>query len=106
MTAVEGVFGALADPTRLRLLDLIAQHGTATATATMLADGLPISRQGIVQHLTVLADVGLVAGRREGRERLFQVRSVALSDAAAWMEERAQRWDVRLAAIKELAEQE
>jgi DNA-binding transcriptional ArsR family regulator len=104
MTAVEGVFGALADPTRLRLLDLIAQHGTATAT--MLADELPISRQGIVQHLTVLADVGLVAGRREGRERRFHVRSVALSDAAAWMEERAQQWDVRLAAIKGLAEQE
>ena len=104
MTAVEGVFGALADPTRLRLLDLIAQHGTATAT--MLADELPISRQGIVQHLTVLADAGLVAGRREGRERRFRVRSEALGDAAAWMEERAQRWDVRLAAIKELAEQE
>ena len=104
MTSVEGVFGALADPTRLRLLDLIAQHGTATAT--MLADELPISRQGIVQHLTVLADVGLVAGRRAGRERRFEVRSEALNDAVAWMQDRARRWDIRLAAIKEIAEQQ
>ena len=104
MTAVEGVFGALADTTRLRLLDLIAQHGSATAT--MLAKEVPISRQGIVQHLTVLADVGLVAGRREGRERRFHVRSEALDEATAWMEDRAHRWDIRLAAIKELAEQE
>jgi len=104
MTTVEDVFGALADPTRLKLLDLIAQHGTATAT--MLADELPISRQGIVQHLTVLADVGLVAGRRSGRERRFQVRAEALDDAAAWMADRALRWDVRLATIKELAERQ
>jgi len=104
MTAVEGVFGALADTTRLTLLDLIAQHGSATAT--MLADEIPISRQGIVQHLTVLADVGLVTGRRQGRERRFHVRPEALDEAAAWMADRAQRWDIRLAAIKELAEQE
>ncbi|HEX7443064.1 MAG TPA: hypothetical protein VF320_04195, partial [Acidimicrobiales bacterium] len=79
-------------------------HGSATAT--MLADEVPISRQGIVQHLTVLADAGLVAGRRQGRERRFHVRSEALNEAAAWMENRAQRWETRLAATKELAEPE
>ncbi len=102
MTTVEDVFGALADPTRRALLESISRRGTATAT--MLADELPISRQGVVQHLAVLADVGLVNGHRAGRERRFQVRPETLSDTAAWMADLARRWDARLTAIKRLAE--
>jgi DNA-binding transcriptional ArsR family regulator len=101
---MEDVLGALADSTRLTLLDRISQHGTATAT--MLADELPISRQGVLQHLTVLAEVGLVEGRREGRERRFLVRPERLNEAAQWMEDLARQWDVRLATIKRLAEAE
>jgi DNA-binding transcriptional ArsR family regulator len=69
-----------------------------------LAEELPISRQGVVQHLTVLHAAGLVSGRREGRERRFQVRPERLNDAAAWMEGLAKQWDARLARIKALAE--
>jgi DNA-binding transcriptional ArsR family regulator len=102
VTTVEDVFGALADPTRRRLLDHISQHGTATAT--MLADELPISRQGVVQHLTLLTSVGLVEGRRQGRERRFHVRPEVLSETAGWLVDLAAQWDVRLSIIKDLAE--
>jgi DNA-binding transcriptional ArsR family regulator len=102
MTTVEDVLGALADPTRRTLLDHIARHGTATAT--MLADELPISRQGVAQHLSLLTSAGLVEGRREGRERRYRVRPDALLDTSAWMADLARRWDVRLATIKDLAE--
>ena len=102
MTIVEDVLGALADPTRRTLLDHIARHGTATAT--MLADELPISRQGVTQHLSLLTSAGLVEGRREGREHRFHVRPEALLDTSAWMTDLARRWDVRLARIKALAE--
>ena len=54
-----GVLVALADPTRRQLLDLLSAQGQATATT--LAEGMPVSRQAVVKHLTVLDEAGLVA---------------------------------------------
>jgi len=96
------VFAALADPTRRQVLGLLGGQGELTATA--LADRLPISRQAIVKHLTVLDDAGLVAGRRVGREVRYAVRPEALVATARWMAALANDWDRRLAAIKRVAE--
>ena len=99
---VDEVLAALADPTRRRLLDLVADSGETTATA--MADRLPVTRQALVQHLSVLENVGLVASRRVGRERRYAVRSDQLTATARWMTDLAGHWDQRLAAIKSLAE--
>jgi DNA-binding transcriptional ArsR family regulator len=97
------VLSALADPTRWELMDrLSAAPGT---TATVLAEGLPVSRQAIVKHLGVLERAGLVTGRRAGREMRYSVRAEALDATARWMTAAARRWDDRLAAIKKLAEE-
>lgn len=100
--AVDGVLAALADPTRRRLLDLLAARGEATATK--LADQLPVSRQAVVKHLTVLDAAGLVSGNRVGREMRYAVRPAALNVTARWMAALAADWDRRLAAIKHIAE--
>jgi len=100
--AVEGVLSALADPTRRELLEHLSRQGRATATT--LAAELPISRQAVVQHLAVLDGVGLVAARREGRERRFEVRTDPLTEVARWMESLAAQWDGRLQAIRRIAE--
>lgn len=102
MNAVEDVLSALADPTRRELLERLSVHGCATATT--LADELPITRQAVVQHLAVLDAVGLVLGRREGRERRFEVRAERLTEAARWMEGLAAQWDLRIATIRQIAE--
>ena len=102
MNAVEDVLGALADPTRRDLLERLSVHGFATATT--LAEELPITRQAVVQHLAVLHAVGLVHGQRSGRERRFEVRPERLNEAARWMNLLAARWDQRLATIRRLAE--
>src|ERR1700712_423104 len=99
---VDEVLAALADPTRRRLLDLVAASGEATATE--MAGALPVTRQALVQHLTVLEGVGLVASRRVGRERRYVVRPEQLTTTARWMVDLAAQWDHRLAAIKSLAE--
>ena len=99
---VDDVLGALADPTRRRLLDLVAESGETTATE--MAGALPVTRQALVQHLAVLEGVGLVASRRVGRERRYRVRSEQLTMTARWMDDLAEQWDGRLAAIKALAE--
>ncbi|MFF7453239.1 ArsR/SmtB family transcription factor [Kitasatospora sp. NPDC008115] len=90
---VDGVLGALADPTRRRLLDLLAAQGEATATT--LAGRLPVSRQAVVKHLAVLDAAGLVAGHRAGREVRYAVRPAALADTARWMAGLAADWDRR-----------
>jgi DNA-binding transcriptional ArsR family regulator len=102
MTPPFEVLSACADPTRWELMDRLGTaHG---ATATALADGLPVSRQAIVKHLGVLERAGLVTGRRAGREMRYSVRPEALDATAKWMAAAARRWDDRLAAVKKLAE--
>jgi DNA-binding transcriptional ArsR family regulator len=103
VNAVEDVLTALADPTRRDLLERLSRHGHATATT--LAEELPITRQAVVQHLALLDTVGLVSGRREGRERRFEVRAAPLNETAQWLIRLAEQWDSRLAAIKRIAEQ-
>jgi len=97
------VFAALADPTRRSVLSRLALHGAASATS--LAKDLPVTRQAVVQHLSVLAAAGLTAARRHGREVRHAVRPEALNAAAAWMTHVAGQWDERLAAIAEIAEE-
>jgi DNA-binding transcriptional ArsR family regulator len=100
--AVDSVLVALADPTRRQLLDLLAAQGEATATT--LAERLPVSRQAVVKHLAVLDAAGLVSGGRVGREVRYSVRSAALDVTARWMAALAADWDRRLGKIKRLAE--
>lgn len=100
----DGVLAALADPTRWRVLNLLADRGEGTATS--LAGELPVSRVAVVKHLAVLEQVGLVEARRAGREVRYTVRTAPLDETARWMAGLASSWDARLAAIKQLAEQE
>jgi DNA-binding transcriptional ArsR family regulator len=97
------VFIALADPTRRRVLDLLAEHGHGTATT--LAAELPVSRPAVIKHLAVLDRAGLVAARRHGREVRYVVQPAPLQATAAWMSRLAAEWDARLAAVKALAEE-
>jgi ArsR family transcriptional regulator, cadmium/lead-responsive transcriptional repressor len=96
------LWAAVADPTRRRLLDALLAHGEATATT--LAGDLPVTRQAVAKHLSVLERVGLVGSRRVGREVLYAVRPERLDAAREWLARVAAEWDKRLGAIKRLAE--
>jgi DNA-binding transcriptional ArsR family regulator len=96
------VFAALADPTRWRVLSLLAERGEATATT--LAGDLPVSRVAVIKHLAVLDRAGLVQSRRAGREVRYTVKPDRLAATARRLDAIAGEWDARLAAIKRLAE--
>lgn len=98
----DALWAAVGDPTRRRVLDALLEHGEATTTT--LADGLPVTRQAVAKHLVVLDRVGLVVGRRRGREVRYVVRPERLDDAAEAMARAAAQWDRRLDRIKRLAE--
>jgi DNA-binding transcriptional ArsR family regulator len=80
---VDEVLAALADPTRRRILDALARSGEATATR--IADDMPVTRQAVVKHLGVLDRAGLVTAQRRGREVCYGVRPDRLEATARWM---------------------
>ena len=93
---------AVTEPTRRRVLDLLLEHGESTPSE--LAHELPVTRQAISKHLIVLDRVGLVSGRRAGRQVHYQLNLDRLDEAARSLGELAHAWDRRLARIKRLAE--
>jgi DNA-binding transcriptional ArsR family regulator len=99
---VDGVLVALADPTRRRLLDVLS--GLGQATASTLAQDMPVTRQAVVKHLGVLDGAGLVASTKVGREVRYTVRPDALDATARWMAALAADWDRRLSKIQRFAE--
>jgi DNA-binding transcriptional ArsR family regulator len=99
---VDELWAAVADPTRRRLLDALLVRGEATATT--LAGDVPVTRQAVAKHLSVLERAGLVDSRRLGREVRYAVRPERLDAATEWLARVAAQWDERLGAIKRLAE--
>jgi DNA-binding transcriptional ArsR family regulator len=95
----DGVFSALSDPSRRRLLETLASRESASLTE--LAAELPVTRQAVSKHLAALGDAGLVEGRRAGRETRYRLTPQPLGEALAWMERIGDRWDERLARLRE-----
>lgn len=98
---VPAAFSVLADETRWRIL---SELGTADLSASALAGRLPVSRQAIAKHLTVLAEAGLVESVRVGREIRYRAVGSRLSALANELEKIGRGWDRRLEAIKRIAE--
>jgi DNA-binding transcriptional ArsR family regulator len=102
-TAIDdGLWSAIGDPTRRRILDLLLADGASTATA--LSEHLPVSRQAIAKHIAVLDRAGLVKGTAVGRERRYDVDQEQLARAVAELASVQAAWDARLSRIKRLAE--
>src|SRR3954465_9897172 len=76
MTDDDSVFKALADPSRRYLLDLLFTRDGRTLTE--LESELAMTRFGVMKHLKVLEDAGLVTTRRSGREKLHFLNSVPI----------------------------
>ena len=95
---LDGVFGALADPTRRQLLSTLLQQGPASAT--VLAGPLPISRQAVVKHLQVLELAQLARPARQGREVQWTAQPAPLVDAAEWLVAAGSAWERRLERLR------
>ena len=96
------LWSAVGDPTRRRVLDVLLDRGEATATA--VAAELPVTRQAVAKHLTVLDRAGLVENRRRGREVRYAIDPQRLAAATRSLAQVAAEWDARLSAIKRIAE--
>ena len=99
------VFKALADPTRRFLLDLL--HARDGRTLTELESELEMTRFGVMKHLTVLEEAGLVVTQRRGREKLHFLNAVPIRLVHdRWIDKYTERQVSALADLKRQLEDE
>src|SRR5213075_2143297 len=102
---MDEVFRALADPTRRGLLDELFREDGQTLTA--LEARLPMSRFGVMKHLRVLEESGLVTTRRRGREKLHFLNAVPIRLVHdRWVSKYAEPWAAMLSGLKHDLEEE
>jgi DNA-binding transcriptional ArsR family regulator len=98
------LFRALADPTRRRILDLLAERGTLTVSQ-LAAEFPDLVASGISKHLMGLRAAGLVNATRCGRQRLYRIDADAFSEALApWLARYEPYWSAALTRLRDLAE--
>jgi len=96
---VDEVFKALADPTRRELLDQLFREDGQTLSA--LEERLPMSRFGVMKHLKVLEQAGLVTTKRRGREKLHFLNPVPIRLVHdRWVSKYAEPWASALSELK------
>ncbi len=94
MAYESAAFAALADPTRRRVLERLSRGPRAVGE---IAEGLPVSRPAVSQHLKVLKAAGLVSDRQDGARRIYAIDPNGLGAMRAWLD---QFWDDAMAALK------
>jgi uncharacterized protein YndB with AHSA1/START domain len=102
--AVDAVFKALADPTRRTLLDeLFRQDGQSLSA---LEQRLPMTRFGVMKHLKVLEESGLVVARKRGREKLHFLNPVPIRLVHdRWVSKYTEPWAATLTGLKRTLEE-
>jgi DNA-binding transcriptional ArsR family regulator len=101
---VDDVFKALADPTRRDLLDALFHEDGQTLTA--LEQRLPMTRFGVMKHLKVLEQAGLVVTRKQGREKLHYLNPVPIRLIHdRWVSKFAEPWTAALTELKQRLEE-
>jgi len=103
LAGTAGVFAALGDGTRLRLVNRLCTGGPASIVD--LTEGQSVSRQAVTKHLQVLARAGLARSRRRGRERVWRIEPRRLDDVRHWLARISGQWDDALGRLRAMVEE-
>jgi DNA-binding transcriptional ArsR family regulator len=96
------VFQAIADPTRRDIINLIAFK---PMNLNAIADNFDVSRPAISQHIKILTECGLVAIKKQGRERYCEPRLKQLNEVAQWVERYRKVWEEKFDTLDNLLEE-
>lgn len=99
--AKHDVFQAIADPTRRKILKMLAEREMPIASIT---DSFPITRTAINKHLFILSEAGLVSSRKAGRETRYSLQPDPLQELQDWLSFFEIYWDNKLLRLKEFVE--
>lgn len=95
------VFQAVADPTRRKILKLLADKEMPVASLT---EEFPITRTAVNKHLFVLSEAGLVTSKKIGRETRYSLQPEPLQELQEWLSFFEIYWDNKLSALKNFVE--
>jgi len=90
---LDAVFGALADPTRRRIIERLARQ---PMTVGEIAAGFSISQPGISKHVRILEEAGLLKRDVVGRVHHCQLNPNAMVAASSWLEKQRAFWNATL----------
>jgi DNA-binding transcriptional ArsR family regulator len=100
--ALDASFAALSDATRRGVLE---QLGRSDASITDLAEKYQMTLAGMMKHIGVLEQAGLVTTEKVGRVRTCKLGARRLEEEAAWLARHRQLWDARFDALDKIVEQ-
>jgi DNA-binding transcriptional ArsR family regulator len=95
------VFQAIADPTRRKVLQLLAEGDLPISEIT---SHFSMSRTAIAKHLHILSEAELVSGRKVGREKRFRLQPEPLAELKQWLSFYDRFWDNKLSILKHVIE--
>ncbi len=98
--ALPAVFGALADPTRLAIVERLLAEGETSAGD--IAEPFAVSKPAISKHLKVLEDAGLIERRIDRQWRMVRVKPEAIRAVDTWVERYRSFWDASFDRLEKL----
>ncbi len=96
------LFAALGDETRLRIVVRLCDDGPMSIAR--LTAGSQVTRQAITKHLRIMEEAGLVRGKRDGRESVWQLEQRRLRDARRYLDLISKQWDDALGRLRKFVE--
>ena len=98
---LDSAFSAIADPTRRGILERL---GRSDAAISELADGFDMTLTGMIKHIQILEEAGLVATEKVGRVRRCRLGPRRLDRETAWIADYRRMLDARLNRLEEFLE--
>ncbi len=103
MEARRDVFQAIADPTRRKIIGLLANNNQ---NLNSISENFNMSRQAISLHVKILEECNLIKVQQKGRERICEVQLEKLNEVYEWTDQFKVFWTNKLKALKEVVEQQ
>jgi DNA-binding transcriptional ArsR family regulator len=97
MEARRDVFQAIADPTRRKIIGIIANE---PLTLNMIAEKFHVTRQAVSLHVKILNECGLISVKQQGRERYCEAKLDGLSEILTWVEQYKKHWENKLDSLE------
>jgi DNA-binding transcriptional ArsR family regulator len=102
--AQAALFDALGDPNRLSIVVRLCDGGPSSTT--QITETIPVTRQAVTKHLLALEAVGIVGSHRNGRERIWMVRTEPLGEASDYLTQLSRRWDRVIERLRAFVERD
>lgn len=98
------VFSALADPTRRKIIEMLASHGQLSATE--ISDNFSVTPPAISQHLKILRETNVVRVEKRAQQRLYQINPTAMQELEDWARKMTRLWNQRFDALEQVLAEE